>query len=213
MCEPLSTEVLIETLRNHVSENIVIKNSVLTNVAGRLEIYRKAIGSLKSENAELNEYIEKKVAQLQAKLQALEHQAKLITPDQNKLKSLETELEFRRLTESNRNKQLEAENKELKTKTAKDFNEAAEILLKSIKNKYQVDLDKHRWIPADEPPENLRNNPTETEWKTWYETLDYEDKIPKFMQAEQIWLNESSEVEYYRPIILPEQALESEGKK
>ena len=75
-------------------------------------------------------------------------------------------------------------------------------------NRIFEEKQKLRWIPAIKPPENLRDKPTEAAWKTHYYTLDYEDVVPKVMTAEQIFLNESSEVEYYMPIILPE----SEGK-
>ena len=114
--------------------------------------------------------------------------------------------------------ELEGENKELKLKhtveicyACSKFREVPQIVsqIKSLK----AELESYRWIPANKPPENLRDKPTEAAWKTWYETLDYEDEIPKAMQAEQIWLNEGSEVEYYRLLILPEQALESEVKK
>ena len=69
----------------------------------------------------------------------------------------------------------------------------------------EAELGLHRWIPADEPPENLRDNPTDAAWKTPYYTLDYDDTIPKVMTAGQIFLDEGSEVEFYKPIILPKE--------
>ena len=102
---------------------------------------------------------------------------------------------------------LEAENKRLKD----DLITTNDVLFKNTNRcqQLQAELDKQRWIPAIKPPENLRDKPTDVAWKTHYYTLDYEDVIPRVMTAEQIFLNESSEVEYYMPIILPE----SEGKK
>ena len=61
----------------------------------------------------------------------------------------------------------------------------------------QAQLDKYRWIPADNPPDKF-------EWEDWYYTLDNGAVIPKVMQAQYIWLDEGSEVEWYRPITLPE---------
>ncbi len=111
---------------------------------------------------------------------------------------------------------LRAENKALKLKhtieicyACSKFREVPQIV--SQIKAFTAELESYRWIPANKPPENLRDKPTEAAWKTWYETLDYEDEIPKAMQAEQIWLNEGSEVEYYRLLILPEQ--ESGGKE
>ena len=68
-------------------------------------------------------------------------------------------------------------------------------------------LGQTRWIPADEPPAIFAEAPIpKEEWETHYWTLEYEAKIPKVMSAGQIWLDEGSEVEYYKPIVLPKQA-------
>lgn len=45
----IPTEVLIEMLRNHTSDEVMIKRDVLENIAGRLEIYKKIIDSLARE--------------------------------------------------------------------------------------------------------------------------------------------------------------------
>ena len=71
--------------------------------------------------------------------------------------------------------------------------------------KLQAELDKHRWIPADETPDSLRESPAPSEWKVSYYVLEYGALVPSIMTAEQIWLDEGSEVEYYKPIILPKE--------
>ena len=139
-------------------------------------------------------YFVEQCAPLQSKLQALE--AELKTAELISKQELHQDL-----------KAALAENKDLKEN--RDMYKLANELLITEKRDLQAQLDKYRWIPAIKPPENLRDKPTEAAWKIYYYTLDYEDVIPRVMTAEQIFLNESSEVEYYMPIILPE----SEGKK
>ncbi len=55
MSEPLPTEVLIETLRNHTGETVVIKNSLLKHIASKLEIYQKASKSMLLKIKELEQ--------------------------------------------------------------------------------------------------------------------------------------------------------------
>ena len=55
----------------------------------------------------------------------------------------------------------------------------------------------HGWIPADEPPENM-------DWDEKVLVLEYESEIPIVMTMAEVFLNEGSEAEYWKPIILPE---------
>ncbi len=66
--EPLATEVLIETLRNYATKDVMIKADILENVAGRLEIYRSVIRAYKDEVADLKAIIknqDEKLAQFE----------------------------------------------------------------------------------------------------------------------------------------------------
>ena len=65
--------------------------------------------------------------------------------------------------------------------------------------------EENRWIPADEPPKEVMVSPDKADWKIYFYVLKYDAKVPEIMTAEQIWMDEGSEVEYYKPIILPEQ--------
>ncbi len=57
----------------------------------------------------------------------------------------------------------------------------------------QAELAKHRWIPADNPPENI-------DWEEYYLVLEESGTKPMVMQAQQIWLDEGSEIAWYMPI-------------
>lgn len=85
----------------------------------------------------------------------------------------------------------------------KENNLAGSFNLGCIVENALHELEKYRWLSADEPPSNLSELAV-TEWETMYEVIDYEAKLPYFMKATDIWLNEGSEVEFYREIILPE---------
>jgi len=65
--------------------------------------------------------------------------------------------------------------------------------------------EKHRWIPADDPPSVI-------DWDKKVQALEYESKIPRIMTMAEIFLDEGSEVEYWRVIILP-QALGEKGQE
>lgn len=73
--------------------------------------------------------------------------------------------------------------------------------------------EENRWIPADELPQEFisrdKNNPVN--WERVYMVLEYEDTIPRPMTAECIWLDEGSEVEWYKPITLPQTDAEITG--
>lgn len=57
-----------------------------------------------------------------------------------------------------------------------------------------------RWIPADDPPDDI-------EWDKKVLVLEYDSKIPITMTMAEVFLDEGSEAEYWKPIILPDQAL------
>jgi hypothetical protein len=67
----------------------------------------------------------------------------------------------------------------------------------------QAELDKRRWIPADEPPAAFASSPKDSDWNKKYYTLDDSAEIPEIKTAGEIWLDEDSEVEFYMEIILP----------
>ncbi len=68
-------------------------------------------------------------------------------------------------------------------------------------------IEKYRWKKTEDVPDFLTALPVphKGEWLTYYEVLQYEAEIPVFMTAAHIWLDEHSEAEWYRPIILPDQ--------
>lgn len=75
-------------------------------------------------------------------------------------------------------KALEEENEELKKKTAKDFNKAAEVLLKSIKEKLQAELDKKTKALEDKIVKCCRTCDsfiTHTEAKKWSVSIPSSD--------------------------------------
>lgn len=62
------------------------------------------------------------------------------------------------------------------------------------------------WILAEDTPDNLKKPPiAESAWQISYYALEYDAEIPKIMTAAEIWLDEGSEVEYYKPIVLPKE--------
>jgi len=65
--------------------------------------------------------------------------------------------------------------------------------------------EENRWILAsDLPKEYIKPSPSHpANWTKIYLILEYDDSIPRPMTAENIWLNEGSEVQWYKPIILP----------
>ena len=64
-------------------------------------------------------------------------------------------------------------------------------------NKVQTELAKHRWLRTDDPPDI-------TDWDEVVEALECYAEIPSFMTMAEIFLDEDSDVEYWRPITLPE---------
>lgn len=70
--------------------------------------------------------------------------------------------------------------------------------------KLQAEIERLRWIPADEPPEKI-------DWDKKVLVLECDSKIPTTMTMAEVFLDEGSEAEYWRPIILPEEALQGGG--
>ena len=62
--------------------------------------------------------------------------------------------------------------------------------------KLKAELEKHRWIPTDEPPDNMDSGKK-------VQVLEYESEIPTIMTMAEVFLDEGSEAEYWKPIILP----------
>ena len=62
----------------------------------------------------------------------------------------------------------------------------------NIIDKFQAQL---RWIPADDPPKKFA-------WQEYFFVLKDGSGIPEVMQAQQIWLDEGSDVTYYMRIPL-----------
>lgn len=83
---------------------------------------------------------------------------------------------------------LQAENERLRT-----------ALLERI-DQLQAELEKHRWIPTDDPPDNI-------DWDKKVQVLECVSEIPVVMTMAEIFLDEGSEAEYWKPIILPERTL------
>ncbi len=61
----------------------------------------------------------------------------------------------------------------------------------------QAELAKRRWMRTDDPP-NI------TDWGQVVEALECCAKIPVFMTLAAIFLDEDSDIEWWRPIILPD---------
>ncbi|KKN77609.1 hypothetical protein LCGC14_0358840 [marine sediment metagenome] len=72
-------------------------------------------------------------------------------------------------------------------------------------NKMMTKLAAHRWIPVSKMPENFMqpHPPQDCELTEKYHALKYEAKIPEIATAAQIWFDEGSEYEYWKPITLP----------
>lgn len=62
----------------------------------------------------------------------------------------------------------------------------------------RAELDKHRWIPVENGP------PDSIDWKQEVQVLECDSKIPMTMTMEEIFLDEGSDAEYWKPIILPD---------
>ena len=62
--------------------------------------------------------------------------------------------------------------------------------------KLKAELEKHRWMPVDEPPDNMDSGKK-------VQVLEYESEIPTIMTMAEVFLDEGSEAEYWKPIILP----------
>jgi hypothetical protein len=79
--------------------------------------------------------------------------------------------------------------------TYKEYVERYEQL--TTKNaQLRAELDKHRWMLTDNPPDNI-------EWEKKVLALEYESEIPIIATMAEIFLDEYSEIEYWQPIILP----------
>ena len=59
------------------------------------------------------------------------------------------------------------------------------------------------WILTDDPPNDI-------DWDKKVLALECESEIPRVMTMAEIFLDEDSEAEYWKPIVLPEQALSEE---
>lgn len=66
-------------------------------------------------------------------------------------------------------------------------------------------LKQHRWILADEPPDNI-------DLDKKVQVLEHESEIPTIMTMAEVFFDEGSEAEYWKPIILPELSPESERR-
>ena len=54
------------------------------------------------------------------------------------------------------------------------------------------------WIEADDPPKELN-------WEKYWLVMEESGTVPKIMRADEIWMDEGSEIEYYSPIpLLPD---------
>ena len=62
------------------------------------------------------------------------------------------------------------------------------------------ELEKHRWMPTDDPPDNI-------DWDKKVQVLECDSEIPIIMTMAEVFLNEGSDAEYWKPIILPKQDL------
>ena len=104
-------------------------------------------------------------------------------------------------------KRLQAENADLHKET-KDEIKWFQASIADLHKEYQsiageldkalAELDKYRWIPTDDPPDNIK-------WDKKVLVLEYESEIPITMTMAEIFLDEGSEAEYWKPIILPEE--------
>lgn len=76
------------------------------------------------------------------------------------------------------------------------FGQIDSIVVRKTKE-LEAKLKQHRWKPADEPPDNIG-------WDKKVQVLEYESSTPIVMTMAEVFLDEGSEVEYWKPIILPE---------
>ena len=73
-----------------------------------------------------------------------------------------------------------------------------DIYLDEARTKIKQFGEQNRWTTVDDVPENFK-------WEDFYVTLDNCGDRPKIMKAQEFWLDEGSEVEFFinRPITLP----------
>ncbi len=91
---------------------------------------------------------------------------------------------------------------QLANKIVKRCEVSVKVFTKDLTQRNAELEEKLRWIPADDPPKM-------PPWEKYYYALEYESYIPKVMTAAEIWLDEGSEVEFYKPITLPKAAAEA----
>ncbi len=91
------------------------------------------------------------------------------------------------------NEKIEGRDKPCRISYGQGYRDAIRFECKLL----QAQLAKHRWLRTDDPPDI-------TDWDEVVEALEYYAEIPSFMTMAEIFLDEDSDVEYWRPIILPE---------
>ena len=91
-------------------------------------------------------------------------------------------------------------NKQLETYDCSD-----DCIIQQEREKLRTQLDRLRWIKVSQMPENFMqpHPPQDCELVENYYALKYEAEIPEIATAAQIWFDEGSEYEYWKPITLP----------
>lgn len=64
-----------------------------------------------------------------------------------------------------------------------------------------------QWVSVEDMPDFLMQPypASDSEWETEFFTLDHCATKAEIKSAQEIWLNEDSEVEYYKPLFLPQE--------